>query len=514
MHSLKAFLLLFAILLVIFAHTYAQEEIDDEIKCTHDHQDDLDDVDLVDLEEDFSPDTNEDRLLASKTYPHFRIHANYDHLSSAPSSFRNYIKSELMPPVISWFQGALRVKYPVSGTIKRTTSTICSSSTPSDLRRGVSADFYFLLKYKTVNTDVVVSSRVCAQASGTRRPIIAMSNINTRQVVSAKGNVLVFERHQYLFIHEMMHNFGFSANLYPSFLDENGNTRRGHIKRVSLNGQTRTVLDIPFLTQRARKHFGCSSLPCLYMENGGGSGTAGSHLDKKFFLWDVMTSGGYYGRRVSEFSLGLMEATGWFAPDYDYAEPFYWGQGQGCGFITQKCSSTKASFHEFCTGSSRGCSDVGRSGGSCSSDTLTDGCRYQKPNLNYDCENPNADSYARLPSLQVFGRGVGSKCFSGNLNTKSSSSTTSFCFKYTCTGSGSLTQLQVHVGKKTVTCSSAGKVSVSGYYGSINCPDPIEFCSTIGKPYCPRNCSNRGSCVSGKCVCNSGFKGVDCALNA
>jgi len=57
------------------------------------------------------------------------------------------------------------------------------------------------------------------------------------------------------------------------------------------------------------------------------------------------------------------------------------------------------------------------------------------------------------------------------------------------------------------------KKTVSGYYGSINCPDSLEFCSTIGKPYCPRNCMGRGICVDNTCQCNKGSIGVDCALN-
>jgi len=246
----------------------------------------------------------------------------------------------------------------------------------------------------------------------------------------------------------------------------------------------------------------------MIMENNGGTGTAGSHPEKRFFMWEVMTSGTYYGRRVSEFSLAFLEATGWYAPNYDFAEPFYWGQGQGCGFINGKCTSSQ--FSEFCS-ASRGCSQVGRSGGTCHSDNLDDGCKYILPSENLDCENSNADNYARLPDLQVFGRGAGSKCFEGTLNNRNSGSLTTFCFRYTCSGSGSGTKLQVQVGKNTIECAREGSVSVKGYSGTVKCPDPMTFCNTVGKPYCPRNCLNRGSCVNNKCHCNSGYSGVDCA---
>jgi len=182
--------------------------------------------------------------------------------------------------------------------------------------------------------------------------------------------------------------------------------------------------------------------------------------------------------------------------------------------MTKKCSTSSPTFEEYCSGSSRGCSPAGRAGGRCSSDTRSDGCRLYKPNADYDCENPDAEDYARLPSLQAFGRGAGSRCFSGTLSSSSGASKTSFCFKYTCEGSGSDTTVKVQVGSKSVTCSRKGSVSVSGYKGTINCPDPRDFCTGAGKKFCPRGCMGRGSCVDNKCVCNKGYKGTDCGLKA
>jgi len=165
-------------------------------------------------------------------------------------------------------------------------------------------------------------------------------------------------------------------------------------------------------------------------------------------------------------------------------------------------------------GSTRGCAPHGRGGGSCSSDSIMDSCRFYYPNEDYDCDNEDGADYARLPDLQVYGRGAGSKCFTGTLNSRSSSSRTSFCFKYTCVGSGSDTQVQVQVGKNTITCTQEGTKTVDGYYGAVDCPDPLAFCNQAGKKFCPRGCVGRGTCVNGKCQCNSGYTGVDCALKA
>jgi len=495
MASRKTLFLLFGILFCISTIAYAQS---DKV--------------LIDVEEDFSSLKNDRRRLQSSS--NFRIHVNFDNLRSGPSSFTDYIETRMIPQAVSWFQGALQVKYPITGLLQHT-DTVCGFNPTDELRNGVNADYYMMAVYKNENTNNVATGTACAFASGSKRPIVATVAFNTQNFDTANGDILVQERYIIMLIHEMMHTFGFVIDLFSSFLDENGNTRTGHVKTVNLLGSRRTVFDVDFLTEKARNHFGCSSLPGLYMEDDGGAGTEGSHLEKKFFLTDVMTSGTYYGRRISEFSLGILEASGWYDVNYDYAEPFSWGQGEGCNFFNQQCSSSNSIFEEFCTGESQGCSQVGRSGGNCyGNDPLSDGCKYQLPNLDYDCENPAGADYARLPDLQVFGRGLGSKCFEGTLNNRNSNSLTSFCFKFTCTGSDSNTQLQVQVGSDTITCQSEGPMLMNGYYGAINCPDPVNFCNTVGMPYCPRNCLNRGSCVNNKCHCDSGFAGIDCALNA
>jgi leishmanolysin len=504
MSSYKFLSVVFTILLFAsFTGAYEQE-----IGCNHDSEEFNPDF----MQVDDLPTEEDGRLLAS--YPKMRLYAHFDTLKSGSKSFRSYVQYDLVPPVIAYFESALRIKYPLKTKMTVTSSTLCGATTPSILKSsGVSADHFFFFTAAAESGNFIATSTYCKLSTDTKRPIISRVKLNTNILKAHNGDPLIHEKNIYLLMHEFVHSFGFSKNLYKYFLDDKGKTRSGHIKSVSLHGNTRTVLNIPSLTSKVRSHFGCSSLPGVYLENNGDSTlTAGSHLERKHYLLDFMTSGSLDAMRVTEFSLGVLEASGWYSPDYDYAEPNHYGAGQGCGFINNKCSSSGSSFDEFCSKTKeRGCSVSGRAGGKCNSDKLSDGCKYYSPSINYDCHNPDAKDVTRVPELQTFGREAGSKCFEGTLSNKKGDSLHSFCFKYSCQGKGSSTTVEVQVGKRKVVCTKEGGVSVSGYQGTISCPDPLTFCQTVGKNYCPRNCMGRGRCSNNKCVCNNGFTGIDCS---
>jgi len=252
------------------------------------------------------------------------------------------------------------------------------------------------------------------------------------------------------------------------------------------------------------------------MEQNGDSGlTAGSHFERRHFLVDMMTSGVLNTQRVTEMTLAVLESSGWYVPNYNYAEPNPFGAGQGCGFVNQRCSSANNNFDEFCSGEpKRGCFITGRGGGFCQTDPLSDGCQYFSPTVNFDCANPHAATQTRLSDIQTFGYNSGSKCFDGTLSDRYGDKQMSFCFRSTCNGSGSGTTVTIQVGNRNVVCRSEGTVTVAGYEGHINCPNPQHFCATVGRPYCKRNCMGRGNCQNGQCVCYRGFTGKDCSERA
>lgn len=55
----------------------------------------------------------------------------------------------------------------------------------------------------------------------------------------------------------------------------------------SINGMSATILNIEPLTTRLKNYFNCSTLAGAYMENQGGSGSAGSHFERRIFYNEV-----------------------------------------------------------------------------------------------------------------------------------------------------------------------------------------------------------------------------------
>jgi len=521
---LQLFSLFISALLLTCVSTHKGHSDDDLLshKCVHDEMEHPE-LQFLDVEERILTTENQEegdqegRNLASTTYPYLRIYPYYGYLSSStPASYATYIKTELMPPVFAFFEKALRVKAPIAKkiTVSSAILTLCGKAVPSVLRSGVTADLFISLdtSYDSAGSWVAQSSP-CFLSATTNRPLVGKSLLNRYLLKDATTNVLLHEKNIYCMLHEITHILGFSYGLYPYFISSSGKKLTGHLLTRTLDGATSVVVNVAPLTAKLRSFFGCSTLAGAYMENSGSTATAGSHFERRQFVFEAMTSGLIYQQRYSQFSLAMLEGSGWYVANYDYAEPYWFGQGQGCNFLTKSCSSSGFSYEEFCpTKGVRGCTSTGRGGGSCSADIRSDGCKFQYPNVNYDCENSAASSYARLPSLQKFGRTAGSKCFEGTLSA-STASASSFCFTYTCSGSGSSTKLAVKVGTSTVYCTKAGNVSISGYKGYITCPNPLEFCSTVGLKYCPRNCMGRGICSSsGTCSCYKGYKGVDCSL--
>jgi len=490
-----------------FALIVPQPEPEPLLFQDHDFQDF--EPEIIEIEEEHFPEGT--RTLMP--YPKLRIATDFEHVvgGAGTPEFKEYVQTQLIPAIVDWFGAAFKSKYPPKDLISSSAKTLCGFTTPKVLATGVRADIFFFFNTKYDPYGGWAAATTLCAISSSKKPLIVNIGINTysiNTVATPDKNPLTHDLYLTTLTHEFIHGLGMNGVLYKYFVDKSGEFLTDHIKKLEIAGEERTVLDIEPLTTRLRNYYGCNTIPGIIMENEGGA-----HLERRYFQYEVMSTGGIQGAKISEISMAFLEGTGWWIADYSYAEPYFFGKGQGCDFVYGKCEA--ALFDDYCEGSGIACTGVGLSGGYCKSDSKSESCRFIVPQTEFNCDNPNGIYYTPLSSRQVYGRGLGSKCFSGNLTTykpPTEVKQASYCFTYNCVGEGLKTTLEVNFGTSVVTCAQKGLLTVQGYNGFLNCPDPLTFCSTIGKPTCLKNCFGRGTCVNGRCECNKGFEGVDCGF--
>jgi len=228
------------------------------------------------------------------------------------------------------------------------------------------------------------------------------------------------------------------------------------VGQVEINGIEQYYISSEPITSRIRNHFGCDTIPGALLENQGGSGSAGSHFERRVFMNEMMTASEIADARLSEFTLAVFESTGWYEVNYDMAEPFYWGKDKGCAFYMEACydkNTSTPNFEEFCSPLAEyGCSYHGRFQAYCGTpytgmtdpflnenfdyfnnntrmaDVFGDNCPYFVEYSASDCADPAAERFALMENHEHYGKG--SKCFMGNLfpNSAGMSRDFAYCF--------------------------------------------------------------------------------------
>jgi hypothetical protein len=455
----------------------------------------------VDLHESVDPETAGHRLLTAN-YGGLRIAFELINVQ-ANANVYNYIKFQLMPAAVNYFFKALKVPRLNKLKLPNQYLAMCGINAPAKyVTQGVDADMLLLVEgaYEP-SAGYVAWARACNTLSSTGRPYVGQVHFNLAGLMPSSD--IEFTKDLLATMHEMTHALGFSSEMYRTF------KRPVRTGTVNIAGFPTTYLDVEPLTSTVRKYFNCPSAHGGYIENQGGSGSAGSHWERRVFGAEYMTASQMDDFRISQITLALFESTGWYTPDYSMAEPLVYGQGKGCGFLNSYCKNSygQPRFSEFCNQGASGCTAEGRFGAYCGADSFSDNCPYMQPYSNSDCENP-----ASMRTIAAESHGIGSKCFMASLYPSGAiGRETPYCFKHKCIQQGNGYALQIIIGGNTVTCTGPGKHSVNGYYGTITCPEPNAYCKGAGKEYCRRGCMGKGTCQNAKCVCQAGWGGYDCS---
>mmetsp|Transcript_5939 Transcript_5939/g.9113 ORF Transcript_5939/g.9113 Transcript_5939/m.9113 type:complete len:695 (+) Transcript_5939:173-2257(+) len=486
------------------------------------------------------------RLLTDDTiYQNIRIFVDTSQVSLIDDLKRETLLNFLLPNAIDYLQKALKV-IPVEGslTLEPKTNLLDFHSYCGDAvipvehlsgGRGVDADF--VLYVTTVDTDyaTLAYSTACREDQY-NRPIAGNINFNPIKLRTGLENR---EDQLATAVHEIMHTLGFSSTSYASFRSRQTGLKWGYDNVVRKNSRGRMEIVTPRVLEAVRVHFGCDSLTGAELENQGGFGTLGSHWEKRLFMNELMTASSTLNPIYSRVTLALFEDSGWYLPDYRYAQPLEWGAGAGCSFVEDKCivngHSKDPKF--FCDAPAAM---------QCTFDRVAKGyCSItQQPNIppedQYFKSSPTvggldlADFCPIMAYYQIAGTnrttdcrlsqnfpqrrdyygehfGIKSRCFTTNNLIRSGYKTrlNTACYIPRCNFENRT--LSVLVGRNWLECPPEGGFvpAPPHFIGELECPSYEDECGGA-LAQCPNKCSGRGNCVGGKCFCVPGWQGQAC----
>ena len=469
-------------------------------------------------------------LTRSSTLAPIRVYFHYYNFDLGTPELNSYFSNSLMPAVESFVTKSLKV-YSYSEKVKLSVNNCLSSVVvPSEHKTiGVDTDLIIYL-----GVDNLATADYIAYAGTCQRDTLGLSNAIAGTVILNIPNFAgsAFVNSIAAVTHEISHVLGFSSSSFNNWRTPSGTLYAASELKLTktIRGATKILLVTPNIVAKAREAFGCSTLEGIELEEFGGSGTAGSHWDKRVMMNDFMT--GYLPAEPiwSTVTLAALQDSGWYTVDYTLAVPPIFGKLQGCGFFNNKCLINEVTTDNrvWCdTQSTYTCDIFALNKGTCKVttetftlppefqyysnpyvggvDDYTDYCPYRSRYSNGSCRGNNKSTAVKSGANDVIG--VKSRCFESTLKQGSTAivGPYSACYEVTCV-SGVAT---VKIGTQTIVCpSTGGNFNVPGYAGLITCPASNILCEDVP---CLNMCYGRGSCSKGYCSCFAGYSGNDCS---
>ena len=215
--------------------------------------------------------------------------------------------------------------------------------------KGVDADLVLLAKFtdNELGSNVQAAASYCGLDPISHRPIVGFVLINSSLDLSIMENSEEYLK--LLFFHEITHVLVFHPSLWEHHYIPVLNGEK-FTKVKEINGINRTLITSPNVLKAAKKHFGCSDIEGIELENQGGTGTTGSHWESRVMLGDYMIGFDYSEIFLSEITLGLFNDSGWYKVNDYTGGLFRHGKNQKCEFLEDKCIKKELTpfSNEFC----------------------------------------------------------------------------------------------------------------------------------------------------------------------
>ena len=189
-----------------------------------------------------------------------------------------------------------------------------------------------------MNNSTLASARISHCVPKTGQPLIGIININAKANYSKINSKEFF---QSIVLHEFTHILGFAYDHLNEF-------QKNIFNKTDKYGVTRFYINSSKVIEIAKKYFGCSSITGVELEEYLGAGTAGSHWEARILLGEYMNGVIYPEEQViSEFTLALLEDTGYYKANYYTGGLMRYGKGKGCDFINNRCVNSSNDINEF-----------------------------------------------------------------------------------------------------------------------------------------------------------------------
>ena len=293
-----------------------------------------------------------------ETYNPINIYYDMTYLNQKKLSSSNDLIGKIsmidksMSRCVNTFKKLLYVKKPLNSPIKIKTEqdlnewkftkyNINSELLPNS--KGIECDLLILIRFKNENEDMkneFPDTSAVYIDEYTKRPIVGILVINDEFEIKTNSQ----EYLDFLLLHGITHILGFSYDLFSFFPGQLSNTIL--IQKETRTNKEKYKIKTPKVLEFAKKYFNCDTITGVELENKEGNVNP-SHWEARILLGDYMNSEPYTAEQViSEFTLALLEDSGWYKVNYYTGGLMRFGKNKGCDFINKDCLTYKSFVYE------------------------------------------------------------------------------------------------------------------------------------------------------------------------
>ena len=153
-----------------------------------------------------------------------------------------------------------------------------------------------------------------------------------------------------MFMHQFTHILGFYNESFSSFTTANGDISKiiTSTQKDKRSQMPRTYVHSPKVLEFAKKYFNCKNDIIGVDLEDQEDGKYNSHWDARVLLGEYMNAEPYNEEQViSEFTLALLEDSGWYEVNYYTGGLMRYGKNKGCNFLNKDCVSPSIFKNEF-----------------------------------------------------------------------------------------------------------------------------------------------------------------------